>query len=73
MRKPVLVVSDNVQTNLAVQPQRWLEVNLDLGSRRGLYCLCSENKGADQLICTFVFAYVKSSFSHVTAQIEFSK
>ena len=49
MRKPVFVVSDNVRTNLAVQPQRWLEVKLDLGRRQRLYCLCSENKGADQL------------------------
>ena len=30
----------------------------------GLCFLCSENKGADQLICTFVFAYAKSRFSH---------
>ena len=33
----------------------------------GLYYLCSENKGADQLICTFVFAYVNSRFSHDAA------
>ena len=36
----------------------------------GLYYLCSENKGADQLCgyreadCVFVFAYAKSRFSH---------
>ena len=30
---------------------------------------CSENKGADQLICVFVFAYAKSRFSHNEAQI----
>ena len=33
--------------------------------------LCSENKGAvtAQLICAFVFAYAKSSFSHDASQI----
>ena len=41
----------------------------------GLYYLCSENKGADQLwvtaklICVFVFAYLKSRFSHNVAHI----
>ena len=35
----------------------------------GLYYLCSENKGTDELICTFVFAYVKSRFSYDVAQI----
>ena len=34
----------------------------------GLYCLCSENKGADQL-CVFVFAYAKIRFSHDAARI----
>ena len=37
----------------------------------GLYYLCSENKGADQLhvaahlICVFIFAYEKSRFSQM--------
>ena len=29
-----------------------------------LYYLCSENKGAAQLICVFVFAYADCWFSH---------
>ena len=39
-------------------------------TEEGLYYLCSENKGADQLrgyrelICVFVFAYAKHWFSH---------
>ena len=38
-----------------------------------MYYLCSENEGADQpantaqLICTFVFTYAKSLFSHEAA------
>ena len=41
----------------------------------GLYYLCSENKGADQLhsyvrlIYAFAFAYAKFQFLHDTAQI----
>ena len=39
----------------------------------GLYHLCSENKGADQLrghrVCVFVFAYAKSRFSHTMAHL----
>ena len=39
----------------------------------GLYCLCSGNKGADQLhgyrAAAFVFAYAKIRFSHDVAQI----
>ena len=43
---------------------------------RGLYYLCSENRGADisfavtaKLICVFVFAYAKSRFSHDAAHL----
>ena len=41
----------------------------------GLYYLCSENKGADQLhsnaqlICGFVFAYAKIGFPHDAAHL----
>ena len=41
----------------------------------GLYYLCSENKGTDQLavtaklICFFVFAHAKSLFSHDKAHL----
>ena len=33
-----------------------------------MYYPSSENKGADQLICVFVFAYAKFRFSHDAAQ-----
>ena len=35
----------------------------------GLYYPCSENRGADQLICVFVFAYAKIRFSHDEAHL----
>ena len=41
---------------------------LDLGSIE--IVLCSKNKGADQLIRVFVFAYAKSRFSHDAAHIK---
>ena len=31
------------------------------------YNLCGKNKGADQLICVFVFVYAKCWFSHAKA------
>ena len=34
-----------------------------------MYYPCSENKGADQLICAFVFAYADCWFSHEAAQL----
>ena len=50
VRKPVFRVSDQVDTNRAVQPQKmaigWKFWNW---KEEGLYYLCSENKGADQL------------------------
>ena len=39
----------------------------------GLYYLCSKNKGADQLICAFVFAFAKSRFSHDTVHMRLNK
>ena len=73
-------------TNQAVQPQK---IDRDLQfliyEVEGLYYLCGENKGADQLadqlrgyraaavtgqtICAFVFAYAKSRFSHDVAHM----
>ena len=38
--------------------------------RRGIAHLCSQNKGAAQLICVFVFAYAKSRFSHDKAHFK---
>ena len=61
-------------TNRAVQPQKNAIVRIEISER---YCTIyeSENKGADwqcgessQLICTFVFGYSKSRFSHDLAQ-----
>ena len=50
MRKPVFGVSDQVDTNRAVEPQKMVR---DLKFRilvvEGLHYPCSENKGADQL------------------------
>ena len=59
-------------TNQAVQPQKMAR---GLKLVEGLYYLCSENKGADQLrvtaqlICAFIFAYAKIRFSLDTAQV----
>ena len=57
-------------TDRAVRPQK-MAIDLKLRSKEedGLYYLCSGNKGADQLICVFVFAYAKGRFSHDAAHI----
>ena len=62
-------------TNQAVQPQKMAEgLEFWISEVEGFYYLCSENKGADQLrpttqlICTSVFAFAKSRFSHENAQ-----
>ena len=50
-------------TNRNVQPQkiaRGLKIRIEVVE--GLYYLCSENKGADQLICGLVFEYGKAGF-----------
>ena len=64
-------------TNRAVQPQKTARAwKFQIYIEEGLYYLCSENKGADQLrskaaqlICVFGFAYAKSRFSHGAAHI----
>ena len=70
MRKPVFGVSDQVRYKpgcTATENGQRFEIS-DLLS--GLYYLCSENKGTDQLCGyreadrVFVFAYAKSRFSH---------
>ena len=70
MRKPVFSVSDHAQHLSAVQPQKfWIKEVEEL-----IY-LCSKNKALVkylvnvQLICTFVFAYAKSGFSHHVAEL----
>ena len=66
-------------TNQAVQPQKIArDLKFQTWEVEGLYYLCSENKGADQLrfkcaallICAFVFAYVKIRFSQHAAQLK---
>ena len=67
MRSPVFGVVDQIRHkpgSTIIEDGLRLEIS-DLRSR-GLYYICSENKGADQvtaqLICVFVFAYAKSHF-----------
>ena len=50
MRKPVFGVSDQSDTNWAVQPQKMARgLKFGILIEEGVYYLCSENKGADQL------------------------
>ena len=50
MRKPVFGVSDQSDTNRAVQPQKMARgLKFWIQKVEGLYYPCSENKGADQL------------------------
>ena len=46
-------------------------VNFGVEEVEGLFYLCSENNGANnvQLVCAFVFEYAKGRFSHDTAQL----
>ena len=60
--------SDPTKTQ-AVQPQkivRGLKFRIS-----GLCYLCSEDKGANRLICAFVFAYAKSWLSYDAAHLIF--
>ena len=74
MRKPVF--GHFFDTKQAAQPLKIARgLQFWIWEEEGLYCLCTENKGADQLccygklICCFVFAYAKSLFSHDAAHI----
>ena len=77
VRKPVFGVTD---TNRAVQRQKMVrDLKFRIKELEGLFYLCSENKGDDQLIscavtaqliCVFVFAYAKCRFSHDAAHFE---
>ena len=63
MRKPVFRVSDRVQHKVdctTTEDDQRLEIS-DIGRSDFTIYLCSENKGADQLTCTFVFAFAKWS------------
>ena len=75
MRKPTFWFSTRSDTNRAVQSQKTARgLKFRIKKVEGLYYLCSENKGADQLreaklICIFVFAYAKCLFSHDASQL----
>ena len=79
-RKLSLGFPTRFDTNQTVQPQKMATAQkLRIYEEEGLYYLCCENKGADQLrsssaqlICAFIFAYAKSRFSHDSAHIVFS-
>ena len=50
MRKPVFGVPTRSDTNRAVQPQKMARgLKFRISKVEGLYYLCSENKGTDQL------------------------
>ena len=71
--KTCLGFSTRSGTNRAVRPHKIArDLKFLIREEEGLYCLCSENKGVDQLhgyqlIWAFVFANAKSRFSHDTA------
>ena len=76
MRKPTFWFLTWADTNQVVQLQKMSrDLKFRIKKEEGLYYLCSENKGADQLpvtaklICVFVFAYAKCWFSQDAAQI----
>ena len=72
MRNPVFGVSDQVDTNWAVQP-----LKMDRGLKffiwkvEGLYYLRAKTMAlvTTQLMCTFVFTYVNSRFFHDAAHV----
>ena len=69
-RSRSVLFSTMSHTNQAVQPQKMARsLKFGIYEVEGLYFLCSENKGAAQLICIFVFAYAKNRFSHDAAHI----
>ena len=79
MRKPTFWVPTWSDTNQAVQLQKMARgLKFRILNVEGLYYLCSENNGADQLrgyyftmklICILVFTYAKCWFSHDAAQM----
>ena len=79
MGKPTFWFQTWSDTNQAVQLQKMARgKKFQILKIEGLYYLCSENKGADQLrsntaklICVFVFPYAKCWFSHDTAQLSY--
>ena len=49
---------DPIQTGLYSHTKKAICVKFRIYEEEGLYYLCSENKGADQLTCVFVSASV---------------
>ena len=69
-RKPTFWFPTWSDTNQAVQLQMMARgLKFRKKEEEGLHYPCRENKGADQLICFFVFAYAKCWFSHDAAQL----
>ena len=59
-------------TNRNVQPQKMARgLKILIEEVEGLYYLCSENKGANQLICGLVFENGKSRFSRDAVHIKY--
>ena len=59
--------STRSDTNQTVKPQK---VARGLGRDKSYY-ICTENKGANQLIYPFVFRYAKNMFSYDVAHLSF--
>ena len=75
MRKPTLAFPTRSDIKRAVQPQKMAKcLKFWIWEVEELYCLCNENKDADQM-CHYrtadlrVFAYATSRFSHDTAHL----
>ena len=76
MRKPTFWFPTWSNTNQAVQLQKIARgLKFQIKKVEGLYYLCKENKGTDQLrdyaklICVFVFAYAECWFYHDVAHL----
>ena len=70
MGKPTMWFRNRSNTNQAAQSQKQAKsLKIWINEEEEVYYPCSENKGADQLICVFVFAYADCRFSHEAAQI----
>ena len=72
VRKPTIWVPTRSDTNQPVQSQKQARsLKFRIKEEEGLYYLCSENKGANQLrgYRTFVFAYANCWFSHAVAHV----
>ena len=62
-RKRVFGVPNRSDTNRPAKSQKEArKLEFRIFEEDGLYYMCSENKGAEQLICAFVFAYEISDF-----------